>query len=59
MRSIERNERQYEQQKLFIANASHEMQTPLAICRNRLEMLLDDERLTEEQMAEIIRHCTR
>lgn len=55
MRSIERNERQYEQQKLFIANASHEMQTPLAVCRNRLEMLLDDEGLTEEQMAEIIK----
>ena len=32
MRSIERNEKQYEQQKLFIANASHEMQTPLAVC---------------------------
>lgn len=55
MRSIERNERQYEQQKLFIANASHEMQTPLAICRNRLEMLLDEEGLTESQMADIIK----
>ena len=54
-RSIERNERQYEQQKLFIANASHEMQTPLAVCANRLEMMLDDERLTEAQMAEIIK----
>lgn len=54
-RSIERNERQYEQQKLFIANASHEMQTPLAVCVNRLEMMLDDEKLTEEQMAEIIK----
>ena len=43
MRSIERNEKQYEQQKLFIANASHEMQTPLAVCRNRLEMLLAEE----------------
>lgn len=55
MRSIERNEKQYEQQKLFIANASHEMQTPLAVCRNRLEMLLDEEELTENQMAEIIK----
>lgn len=54
-RSVERNERQYEQQKMFIANASHEMQTPLAVCTNRLEMLLDDDNLTETQMADIIK----
>ena len=54
-RSVERNERQYEQQKLFIANASHEMQTPLAVCTNRLEMLLDDDNLSESQMEEIIK----
>ncbi len=54
-RSVERNERQYEQQKLFIANASHEMQTPLAVCTNRLEMLADSDNLTETQMADIIK----
>lgn len=54
-RSVERNEQQYEQQKLFIANASHEMQTPLAVCTNRLEMLLDEDNLTETQMADIIK----
>ena len=43
-----------ERQKQFIGNASHEMQTPLAVCRNRLEMLVDDARtLTGEQLAEI------
>ena len=51
--SVERNEKLFEQQKLFIGNASHEMQTPLAICLNRLEMLMDDETLTEKQMEEI------
>lgn len=51
--SVERNEKLYEQQKLFIGNASHEMQTPLAICLNRLEMLMDDENLSEKQMEEI------
>lgn len=51
--SVDRNEKLYEQQKLFIGNASHEMQTPLAICLNRLEMLMEDENLTEKQMEEI------
>ena len=43
----------FEQQKLFIGNASHEMQTPLAICRNRIEMLMEDESLTEAQLEEL------
>lgn len=51
--SAQRNEKLYEQQKMFIGNASHEMQTPLAICLNRLEMLMEDENLTEKQMEEI------
>ena len=37
-----RAESSFERQKQFIGNASHEMQTPLAVCRNRLEMLVDD-----------------
>lgn len=53
--SAQRSERLYEQQKLFIGNASHEMQTPLAICRNRLEMLMEDETLTEKQLNELIK----
>ena len=53
LRSIERSEALYEQQKLFIGNASHEMQTPLAVCRNRLEMLMEDETLTEKQLEEL------
>ena len=51
----ERNETSYEQQKLFIGNASHEMQTPLAVCQSRLEMLLEDDTLTEQQMGEIVK----
>lgn len=51
----ERSEQLFEQQKLFIGNASHEMQTPLAICRNRLEMLMEDDTLTEKQLSELMK----
>ena len=52
-RSVERNQIIFEQQKQFIGNASHELQTPLAICQNRLEMLAEGENLTENQLIEI------
>ena len=45
----------FEQQKQFIGNASHEIQTPIAVCQNRLEMLMEDETLTELQMGEIVK----
>ena len=54
-RSFRRSEQAYEQQKLFTANASHEMQTPLAVIQSRLEMLLDDGNLTERQMGDVVK----
>lgn len=53
LRNARRGEQQFEQQKQFIGNASHEIQTPLAICRNRLEMLMEDESLSEFQLEEL------
>lgn len=53
IRNAQRGEQQFEQQKQFIGNASHELQTPLAICRNRLEMLMEDESLSELQLEEL------
>lgn len=53
IRSISHNEAIYEQQKQFIGNASHEIQTPLAICQNRIEMLMDDDTMSERQMEEL------
>ena len=53
-RFSQRNSQLFEQQKRFIGDASHELQTPIAICQNRLEMLCDTE-LSEEQMGEIIK----
>ena len=55
VRYAERSEQMFEQQKQFIGNASHEMQTPLAICRNRLEMLMEDENLSESQLEELMK----
>jgi signal transduction histidine kinase len=50
---IERIEEAYERERRFIGDASHELQTPLAICQNRIEMLMEDEALTEPQMMEL------
>lgn len=55
IRHTVRTEHAFELQKEFIGNASHELQTPLAICQNRLEMLADSSSLTEEQLGEIIK----
>jgi signal transduction histidine kinase len=39
----------FQQQKEFIENASHELQTPLAIFQSKLDLLMQDDALTEEQ----------
>lgn len=46
----ERVEQTYQEQKQFIENASHELQTPLAIIRGKLELLTEQEDLNEEGM---------
>ncbi len=45
-----RSRKAYEEQKDFIGNASHELQTPLAISLNKLDMLANSGELNEEQM---------
>ena len=50
---LERIEEVYERERRFIGDASHELQTPLAICQNRVEMLMEEETLTESQMIEL------
>lgn len=44
-RLLRNNIDRYTSQKQFIENASHELQTPLAICISKLELLLEDESL--------------
>lgn len=45
--------RSYKVQKEFTENASHELQTPLAIAQVKLDNLMQDETLTERQASEI------
>ena len=46
---IERNTLIYKSQKEFIENAAHELQTPIAIFKGKLETLLQRPDVTEEQ----------
>ena len=43
----------YRNLKEFTENASHEMQTPLSIIQSKLELLIQSENLTAEQMQEV------
>ena len=53
LEASERSKQIFEEQKRFIGNASHEIQTPIAVCRNRLELLVDETPLDEHQLTEI------
>ncbi len=48
-RFLTKNIESYNKQKQFIENASHELQTPLAIAMNKLELLADKTSINEEQ----------
>lgn len=53
--AVDRFEHEYEERRIFIGNASHELQTPLAVCINRLEMMLDRSDLDEELAGELVK----
>ena len=46
---IQEAEKEYSVLKEFTENASHELQTPLAIVRSNLDVLIQDEKLSESQ----------
>lgn len=50
-RMQERIRQDYQNLKEFIENVSHEIQTPLAIIKSKVELLIQTEKLDEEQIA--------
>ncbi|KGE13549.1 sensor histidine kinase [Sphingobacterium deserti] len=52
-RMWKRNEDVFMEQKRFIENAAHELQTPLAITINKLELLMEDETLSGGQLTQL------
>ncbi len=52
---FQRSAQLYVQQKEFVDNAAHEMQTPVAVCLNQAEQFLQRPDLTEGQMQEILK----
>ncbi len=48
----------YVNMKEFTENAAHEMQTPLAVVQSKMELLLQDSNLSEQQMEAILQSST-
>lgn len=55
VKSARRNVEMYEQQRMFIGHASHELQTPIAVAINRLELCAEDPQLTESQLEQLLK----
>ena len=52
-RATRLNTKLYDMQKQFVENAAHELQTPLAICMNKLELMSENTDCTERQLSDI------
>lgn len=52
--ATDRSNEAYEKQKQFIGNASHELQTPLAVLGGRIDWMLDNS-LGEENIGELVK----
>lgn len=52
---FQRIESAYEREGRFIGDISHELNTPLSVCQNRLEMLIDNNTFNETQMLDLMK----
>lgn len=52
--ATDRSDKAFEKQKQFIGNASHELQTPLAVLGGRIDWMLDNDFLGEESVGELV-----
>lgn len=50
---IGNNEKVFESQKQFTGNAAHEIQTPLAIIQNKLELFVEGNQMSDKQLTTI------
>mgnify|MGYP004644116963 FL=1 len=53
--ATDRSDNAFEKQKQFIGNASHELQTPLAVLGGRIDWMLDNDSLGEESVDELVK----
>lgn len=54
-RAVDRSEELLDRQRQFISNASHELQTPLAVIGNRVEHIINNTNPSEEQLRELLK----
>lgn len=52
--ATDRSDKAFEKQKQFIGNASHELQTPLAVLGGRVDWMLDNDSLGEDSVGELV-----
>lgn len=55
---VNKIQKEYLNMKEFTEDAAHEMQTPLAVAQSKMELLLQDPKLTEEQTEAIMQATT-
>lgn len=50
---LEKNIQTYKEQKVFIENASHELQTPIAVIIGRIELMMNSQDISERHLSDL------
>lgn len=50
---LEKNIQTYKEQKVFIENASHELQTPIAVIISRIELMMNSQDISERHLSDL------